>query len=99
MEVHEIPHGKCLSYTPVVIRSFEHHAGDTVIWLVSTPILRENTLEGRHCPSISLPLPPTIRGELRLDGYLEYPHAVKAWGYSKLHLQTSMPSPGFEPGS
>ncbi|GFX97221.1 hypothetical protein TNCV_557111 [Trichonephila clavipes] len=30
--------------TPVVNRSFEHHTGDSTIWLVSTPILRENTL-------------------------------------------------------
>ncbi|GFX50651.1 hypothetical protein TNCV_2722371 [Trichonephila clavipes] len=34
----------------------------------------------------SLPLPPTSREDLQLDGYLEYP-------------QTSLPSPGFEPRS
>ncbi|GFT90924.1 hypothetical protein TNCV_1066041 [Trichonephila clavipes] len=28
--------------------------------------------------STSLPLPPTSREDLRLDDYLEYPHAVKA---------------------
>ncbi|GFU70325.1 hypothetical protein TNCV_2106641 [Trichonephila clavipes] len=31
-------------FTPVVYRSFEHHLGDSVIWLGSTPILRENHL-------------------------------------------------------
>ncbi|GFW04370.1 hypothetical protein TNCV_877421 [Trichonephila clavipes] len=30
--------------TPVVIRSFEHHTCDRMIWLGFTPILRENTL-------------------------------------------------------
>ncbi|GFU14633.1 cytochrome P450 2J5 [Trichonephila clavipes] len=33
------------SCTPVVSRSFEHDTGDSTIWLGSTPILRENTLE------------------------------------------------------
>ncbi|GFV32768.1 hypothetical protein TNCV_3312491 [Trichonephila clavipes] len=32
------------SYTPDVIRSFEHHTGESTIWLSSTPILRENNL-------------------------------------------------------
>ncbi|GFU91567.1 transposable element Tc3 transposase [Trichonephila clavipes] len=41
-------------------------------------------------PPTSLPLPPTSREDLRLDGYLEYPYATQA-----LHLQTSMSSPGF----
>ncbi|GFU17100.1 hypothetical protein TNCV_1853591 [Trichonephila clavipes] len=36
------------------------------------------------------PLPPTLREDLRLDGYLEYPHAAKA-------LQASIYSPGLEP--
>ncbi|GFT09499.1 hypothetical protein TNCV_5063351 [Trichonephila clavipes] len=33
------------SSTPVVSRRFEQHTGDRVIWLVSTPILKYNTLE------------------------------------------------------
>ncbi|PRD36099.1 UNVERIFIED_CONTAM: hypothetical protein NCL1_09697 [Trichonephila clavipes] len=63
--------------TPVVSCSFEHHTGDSTIWLDSTPILRENTLEGSQRPLTCLPLPPTSREDLRLDGYLEYPHAAK----------------------
>ncbi|GFV90415.1 hypothetical protein TNCV_49901 [Trichonephila clavipes] len=40
-------------------------------------------LDGEHSgggqrPPTSLPLPPTTREDLQLDGYLEYPHAVKA---------------------
>ncbi|GFV59494.1 hypothetical protein TNCV_2825341 [Trichonephila clavipes] len=31
---------------PAVIHSFEHHLGASTIFHVSTPILRENTLEG-----------------------------------------------------
>ncbi|GFX05624.1 hypothetical protein TNCV_3435281 [Trichonephila clavipes] len=41
------------------------------------PILKENTLE-REVGGTSLPLPPSSREELRLDGYLEYSHAEKA---------------------
>ncbi|GFX04610.1 uncharacterized protein TNCV_901381 [Trichonephila clavipes] len=33
---------------------------------------------GGQGPPTSLPLPPTSREDLRLDGYLEYPHAAKA---------------------
>ncbi|GFY04411.1 hypothetical protein TNCV_4414991 [Trichonephila clavipes] len=32
------------SCTPVINRRFEHYAGDSAIWLGSTPFLRENTL-------------------------------------------------------
>ncbi|GFU85059.1 hypothetical protein TNCV_1553221 [Trichonephila clavipes] len=39
-EVHRIHHGKGLGCTPVVSLSFEHHAGDSTIWLGSNPILR-----------------------------------------------------------
>ncbi|GFW38127.1 DUF4817 domain-containing protein [Trichonephila clavipes] len=48
-------------------------------------------LQGQEPPT-SLPLPPTSRGDLRLNGYLKYPHAEKT-----IHLQTPMSSPGFEP--
>ncbi|GFU84396.1 hypothetical protein TNCV_4124001 [Trichonephila clavipes] len=50
------------------------------------------TLGDGQGPPTTLPLPPTTRENLRLNGYLEYPHSTKA-----LHLQTSMSSPGFKP--
>ncbi|GFX79210.1 uncharacterized protein TNCV_4747941 [Trichonephila clavipes] len=59
---------------PVVIRSFQHHTSDTTIWLVCTPILTW----GGQGPPTCLPFPPTSREDLRLDGYLENPQAVKA---------------------
>ncbi|GFT33818.1 hypothetical protein TNCV_4383241 [Trichonephila clavipes] len=46
---------------------------------------------GGQGPLTSLPLPPTTRKDLRLDGYLEYPHT------GIIDLQTSMSSSGFEP--
>ncbi|GFV76170.1 uncharacterized protein TNCV_4672591 [Trichonephila clavipes] len=36
------------------------------------------TPEGGQGPPTSLPFPPTSRENLKLDGYLEYPHATKA---------------------
>ncbi|GFX22733.1 uncharacterized protein TNCV_4838701 [Trichonephila clavipes] len=77
IEAHEIHHSLVLDCTHVVSRSLEHHAGDSTFWLASTPIMRENTRGGQGSPT-SLPLPPTSREGLRLDGYLEYPHAAKA---------------------
>ncbi|GFY01243.1 nibrin [Trichonephila clavipes] len=53
----------------VVSRSFEHHTGDSTIWLSFTPVLREDTW-GRQGPPTSLPLPPTSLEDLQLDGYL-----------------------------
>ncbi|GFU57912.1 hypothetical protein TNCV_3144981 [Trichonephila clavipes] len=70
--------------TLVIIRSFEHHADDCMFWFCSTPNQRENTLE------VVRGLPPTSRDDLQFDGYLKYPLA-------NIHLQTSMPSLGFEP--
>ncbi|GFV86475.1 hypothetical protein TNCV_2156681 [Trichonephila clavipes] len=55
---------------------------------------REKTRGGDQEPPTSLPLPQITREDLRLDGYLEHPHAAKT-----LHLQTSMSSPRFEPSS
>ncbi|GFW35840.1 hypothetical protein TNCV_1926711 [Trichonephila clavipes] len=49
---------------------------------------------GQGLPT-SLPLPPTTREGLRLDGYLDYPHAAKHYTFT----QTSMSSPGFKPSS
>ncbi|GFY10345.1 hypothetical protein TNCV_2630221 [Trichonephila clavipes] len=71
-------------------RSFEHHTGDRTILTHSNP-----NFEGEHPgngqgPPDSLPLPPTSREDLRLDGYLKNPHAAK------VHLQASMSSLGFE---
>ncbi|GFW24220.1 hypothetical protein TNCV_1847791 [Trichonephila clavipes] len=61
--------------TPVVTRSIEHHTRVSMIRLCSTPILRKNTSGSGQWPSTSLPLPSTSQEDLRLDGYLEYPHA------------------------
>ncbi|GFT77698.1 hypothetical protein TNCV_4245651 [Trichonephila clavipes] len=79
--------------TPVVSRRFEHHTGDRMISLVSTPILRENTLGvAKGLPPL-IPLPPTSREDLQLDGYLKHPPCREG----TVLLQTSMPPPGFEP--
>ncbi|GFV77463.1 hypothetical protein TNCV_1069921 [Trichonephila clavipes] len=40
-----------------------------------TEKMRENTLEWSEAPTS---LPPTSREDLRLDGYLEYPHVTQA---------------------
>ncbi|GFX44201.1 uncharacterized protein TNCV_4119971 [Trichonephila clavipes] len=80
---------------PVVSRSFEHHTGDSTIYLGFTPILRGNTLGNVQGPTTSYPLPPISREDLLLDGTLEYPHAVKAlyiYKHSCL-LQNSNPVP------
>ncbi|GFW69435.1 uncharacterized protein TNCV_487841 [Trichonephila clavipes] len=37
-----------------------------------------NSSRGGQRPPTSLPLPPTSREDLRLDGHLEYPHATQA---------------------
>ncbi|GFV26677.1 uncharacterized protein TNCV_4059971 [Trichonephila clavipes] len=42
------------------------------------PQFRGRTLWGGQRPPASLLLPPTSRDDLRLDGYLEYPPAMKA---------------------
>ncbi|GFV61490.1 mediator of RNA polymerase II transcription subunit 25 [Trichonephila clavipes] len=56
--------------------NFQHHSGDSTILLGFTQILRNNTLRVvRDLPP--LPLPPTSRENLQLEGYLEYPHAPK----------------------
>ncbi|GFW51245.1 uncharacterized protein TNCV_3595271 [Trichonephila clavipes] len=60
--------------SPAISLSFEHCAGNSTSRLRSTPILRENTLEGVKDLH---PLPPTSRKDMRLDGNLEYPHATE----------------------
>ncbi|GFW19945.1 hypothetical protein TNCV_866511 [Trichonephila clavipes] len=59
----------------------------------------EGEYPGGQGPPTSLPLPPTSRENLRLDGCLKYPPATKERDTftSTIHLQTSMSSPGFEP--
>ncbi|GFW75747.1 uncharacterized protein TNCV_4429301 [Trichonephila clavipes] len=73
-------------WTIVVRRSFEHHTGDSTTGLVvvPSPVIRSPApnLEGKYLrgcqgPPTSLPLPPTSKEYLRLDGYLVYPHAAK----------------------
>ncbi|GFX20648.1 hypothetical protein TNCV_4269801 [Trichonephila clavipes] len=44
IEAHGIHHGNGLDCMSAIIRSFEHHSGNSTIWLGFTPILRENTL-------------------------------------------------------
>ncbi|GFU85058.1 hypothetical protein TNCV_1553211 [Trichonephila clavipes] len=88
---HEIHHGKGL-LTPVLNRSFEHHTGDRTLYLGSTPILRENTLEEGQGPPNSHPLQLTSREDLRVDGCLKSTLCRE----DTIHLQTCMFSPGFE---
>ncbi|GFW60796.1 hypothetical protein TNCV_2672171 [Trichonephila clavipes] len=49
----------------------------TVQFCLVPPQFRENPGGGQGPPT-SLPLPPTTREDLQLDGYLEYPHTAKA---------------------
>ncbi|GFX56751.1 hypothetical protein TNCV_494991 [Trichonephila clavipes] len=49
-----------------------------MILFSSTSILEGEHLEGGQGPPTSFPLPPTSRQDLRLNEYLEYPHATKA---------------------
>ncbi|GFV48103.1 hypothetical protein TNCV_3027861 [Trichonephila clavipes] len=79
--------------THVVIRSFEHHPGDSLFWLCPTPILRENTLwmargaSHLYSPSIYLTRGLVARRLFRV------PPCRKG----TLHLQTSMSSSVLEP--
>ncbi|GFU75578.1 uncharacterized protein TNCV_2862931 [Trichonephila clavipes] len=81
-------------FTPVIVRSFEHHAGDSTIYVSSSVILKENTLEGSRQGDYHLSFSTTnltrrfaVR---RLFGMSPCPT-------STIHLQTSMLSSGFEP--
>ncbi|GFU86045.1 hypothetical protein TNCV_3070471 [Trichonephila clavipes] len=77
---------------PVVNRSFEHDTGDSKIWLVSTPILREDTWWWSGTSHFSTPSTNQTRG-------LAARRLFRVAPYRKgtIHLQTSMSSPGFEP--
>ncbi|GFY00307.1 hypothetical protein TNCV_4711091 [Trichonephila clavipes] len=50
----------------------------TVRFCSVSPQFRGRTPRGGQGPPNSLPVPPTSREDLRLDGYLKYPNAVKA---------------------
>ncbi|GFU95338.1 hypothetical protein TNCV_4309371 [Trichonephila clavipes] len=53
-------------------------ANDPNIHSLYHPNLEGENPGGGQGPPISLPLPPTTREDLRLDGYLEHPYAAKA---------------------
>ncbi|GFX97760.1 hypothetical protein TNCV_456391 [Trichonephila clavipes] len=71
--------------TPVVSSSFEHHIGDSTIWLVSPLILMEDTWGGQG-PSTNHP-----RGLASRRLFI-----VPTSREGTIHLQTSMSSPGFK---
>ncbi|GFX93697.1 hypothetical protein TNCV_1588741 [Trichonephila clavipes] len=74
----------------VIILSFEHHAGDSAIWLGSTLIWWKSALGTvRDLPPL-FPLPPASLAAQRL---FRVPSCCKG----TIHLQTSMPSLVFEP--
>ncbi|GFV64812.1 hypothetical protein TNCV_809091 [Trichonephila clavipes] len=85
-KVHEIHRG----FTPVVSLSFEHHAGDSMILLCSTSILRENTL--KEASNLSSPSTNLTRGLVarRLLRILPCRKGT-------IHLQASIPSLRFKP--
>ncbi|GFX58224.1 hypothetical protein TNCV_4049821 [Trichonephila clavipes] len=73
--------GLLLKPPSVVVVSFPK-GGNESCQTVWTPIFHPN-FEGEHpeggqMPPTSLLLPPMSREDLRLDGYLLYPHAAKA---------------------
>ncbi|GFV59260.1 hypothetical protein TNCV_2340011 [Trichonephila clavipes] len=59
IEAHEIHHGKGARGTPVVGRSLEHHTCGSTIYLGSTAIFWENTLEEGQGPPTSHLQSPT----------------------------------------
>ncbi|GFU21397.1 hypothetical protein TNCV_891411 [Trichonephila clavipes] len=75
-----------------VSRSFEHHTDDSTIWLVSTPILREDTWGRSGASHLSSPSTNLTRGHAarRLS-------VVPPCSDGTIHLQTSISSPGFKP--
>ncbi|GFV25432.1 hypothetical protein TNCV_1147021 [Trichonephila clavipes] len=78
---------------PVVTLSFEHHTGDSTIWLAFSSILMENFLLGASgvsnlsSPSTNLTKGLAARRLFRVSPRCE----------DTKHLQTSIPSPGFKP--
>ncbi|GFX61573.1 hypothetical protein TNCV_2745481 [Trichonephila clavipes] len=74
---------------PVVSRSLEYHTGDSTILLVPTSIFEGKHLSGGQGPSPSTNL---TRGHAARQLF-----RVPPCRKGTIHLQTSMPSPGFEP--
>ncbi|GFV42042.1 hypothetical protein TNCV_1569091 [Trichonephila clavipes] len=73
-------------------RSFEHHTGDSTIWLVSTPILREDTWGWSGASHLSSSSTNHARGLAARRLFI-----VPSCREGTIHLQTSMSSPEFEP--
>ncbi|GFW93755.1 hypothetical protein TNCV_4220361 [Trichonephila clavipes] len=73
-------------------RSFEHHTGGSTIWLVSTPILKEDTLGWSGASHISSPSTNHTRGFAARGLFI-----VPPCREGTTHLQASMSSPEFEP--
>ncbi|GFW11521.1 hypothetical protein TNCV_3810401 [Trichonephila clavipes] len=73
-------------HASISCRHLEHHKGDSTFSLCPTPNFEGK--EGQRSP-IFLPLPFTSQEDLQLNEYLEC--------HTDIHLQTSMPSLGFEP--
>ncbi|GFU83318.1 hypothetical protein TNCV_3739291 [Trichonephila clavipes] len=71
--------------------SFEHHTGDSTIWLDTTSIFRGNTLGWSGTSHFSSPSTNLTRG-LATRRLFRVPPCRKG----TLPLQTHMPSPGFE---
>ncbi|GFT00533.1 hypothetical protein TNCV_140931 [Trichonephila clavipes] len=91
IKAHEIHHGNGLDCRTLVSCSLEHHASDSKFWLVSTPILRENTLgEVRGFPPLS-PSTNLARGLVSQRLFRMSPCRENC-----IHLQTFISSPGFK---
>ncbi|GFS54903.1 uncharacterized protein TNCV_3576211 [Trichonephila clavipes] len=63
--------------TPVVSHTFEHHTGESTSLARLHPNFKEHPRDCQGTPK-SIPLSPTSRKDLGLEGYLEYPYAAKA---------------------
>ncbi|GFV46669.1 hypothetical protein TNCV_3544851 [Trichonephila clavipes] len=75
---HEVHHGKRLVERLSLAVDLSN-IQVTVRFSSVSPQFRGKTLRGGgQGPPSSLPLPSTSREDLRVDGYLEYPHAAKA---------------------
>ncbi|GFX06173.1 hypothetical protein TNCV_642191 [Trichonephila clavipes] len=77
IETHEIHHGKgldCHLSLAVALKT----TGDNMILARFQPNFKGEHPGGDQRSPTSFPVPPTSRSNLRLDGYLEYPHVAKA---------------------
>ncbi|GFX05456.1 hypothetical protein TNCV_1007781 [Trichonephila clavipes] len=80
------------TFTPVIRRSFEHHAGDRAIWLGSALILKKHPWGVVRGPHLSFPSTNLTRGLAA-----RWLFRVSPCHKDTIHLQTSMTSSGFEP--